>query len=137
MTIKTAMTMDEVAQLLADRGLSISIRDLGSGGGGDWCGVQMDMSDGGYILITPHDAPWDSNADDEEAERLLAFRYGPGEFFDEADRPFVGLTEWHTDEALVFNWTSPLDEFDATVPALIDQVARLVNLAPDWENADA
>lgn len=136
MTIKAAMTMDEVAQLLADRGLEVSIRDLGSSGGGDWCGVQVDISDGGFILITPDDAPWDANADDTEVERLLAYRYGPGEFEDEGDRPWVGLTEWHTDEALVFNWTSPRDTFDATVPALIDHVAALVNLAPDWENAD-
>ena len=136
-TIKAAMTIDEVAQLLADRGLRISIRDLGSSGGGDWCAVQMDMSDGGFILITPDGGPWNANAEDEEAERLLAFRYGPGTFEDEGDRPYVGLTDWHTDEALAFNWTSPNDEFDATVPALIDHIARLVNLAPDWENANA
>ena len=131
------MTMDEVAQFLADDGLEVSIRDLGRSGGGDWCGVQVDMTDGGFVLISPDWGPWNANADDEEAQRLLAFRYGPGDFEDEGDRPYVGLTEWHTDEALVFNWTSPFDEFDATVPALVNQIAALVNLAPDWEIANA
>jgi len=131
--IEAKMTMDEVAQLLADRGLEVCIRDLGSSGGGDWCGVQVEMSDGGFLLVTPDSGPWNGNDEDEEAERLTAFRYGPGTFEDEADRPFVGLTEWHTDDALAYNWTSPNDEFDATVPALIAQVAALVNLVPDWE----
>jgi hypothetical protein len=128
------MTMDEVAQLLADRGLDVSIRDLGSSGGGDWCAVQIDINGGDFILITPDSGPWNSNDENEEADRLLALRYcGRGEYEDEADRPWVGLTDQHTDDHLVANVGSDRDEFDATVPLVIGQVAALVNLVPDWD----
>ena len=135
--IKQEMTMDDVAQALRDGGLDVTIRDLGRSGGGDWAAVQIDLNSGDFILITPDWGPWDFNDDEEAAELLLAYRYAAGEYEDEGDRPWVGLTDQHTEGRLAIETSSDNDTFDATVPRVISQVAALANLVTDWASDNA
>jgi len=135
--IRNQMTIEQVAQPLRDGGLDVTIRDLGSSGGGDWAAVQIDLNNGDFILITPDWGPWDFNDDEEKADRLLAYRYAAGDYEDEGDRPWVGLTDLHTDERLAIETSSDNDIFDATVSRVISQVAALANLVTDWATDNA
>ena len=120
-TTTQAMSSDQVIDLLNANGIDNYTRDLGSSGGGDWWGIEVPAANGCFILITPADYPYDATDPDDTEEFLCVDLYGPGEYEDEADRPWA---------------TFGIGKTPATPDAILTAVAAVRTFSETWDYTD-
>lgn len=116
-----AMSSDHIIDLLHASGIDNCGRDLGSSGGGEWWGIEVPAARDCFILITPAGYPYDATDPDDTEEFLCVQVYGPGEYEDEADRP----------------WSSfGTDDLPATPDAILAAVAAARTFSETWDYTD-
>lgn len=121
-TTTQAMSSDQIIDLLNTNDIPVVPRDLGSSGGGEWWGIEVPAARDCFILITPAGYPYDATDPDDTEEFLCVQVYGPGEYEDEADRP----------------WSSfGTDDLPATPDAILAAVAAARTFSETWDYANA
>lgn len=121
-TTTQAMSSDQIIDLLNTNDIPVVPRDLGSSGGGEWWGIEVPAARDCFILITPAGYPYDATDPDDTEEFLCVQVYGPGEYEDEADRPW---SSFGTDDLL------------ATPDAILAAVAAARTFSETWDFTNA
>lgn len=117
-TTAQAITLDGLMDALIERGYMVTLRDLGSSGGGDWAAIEIPMPTDRFILITPAGYPWNASDGDEVADSLMAVLYADGDYDTLDDHPMLD--------------TDVADDMPADVDAICDALAALTALNISW-----